>query len=58
MLAERWSCSANHVRKLISAGDLEAFRIGDRLFRIAAETVEQFETPITSQFRSGRSSSE
>jgi excisionase family DNA binding protein len=43
-LAERWACSANHVRNLIASGDPPAFKLGGRLFRIPAAAVEKFET--------------
>jgi excisionase family DNA binding protein len=42
-LAERWGCSARHVRDLIAEGQLEAFRLGDKLLRIKPEAVEAFE---------------
>ena len=41
-LAERWGCSAQTVRNIISQGDLPAFRVG-RLFRIKPEAVEEYE---------------
>jgi excisionase family DNA binding protein len=43
-LAERWGCSANYVRNLIVKGNLPAFKVGGRLFRISAAAVEKFET--------------
>ena len=46
-VAERWSCSANHVRNLIKRGELSAFRLGTRLLRIPAEAVEDFERCLT-----------
>ncbi|WP_170429158.1 helix-turn-helix domain-containing protein [Ruegeria arenilitoris] len=42
-LAERWNCSANTVRNLISAGELHAFRIGEKLIRIPVEAIEEYE---------------
>jgi excisionase family DNA binding protein len=42
-VAAHWGCSANHVRKLIHSGELRAFRLGERLFRIPAEAVLEFE---------------
>jgi excisionase family DNA binding protein len=42
-LAERWQCSANHIRKLIASGDLTAFRIGGKVFRIPAHAVDDYE---------------
>lgn len=41
-LAERWDCSARHVRSLIAKGLLPAFRVGT-LTRIRPEDVEAFE---------------
>lgn len=43
-LAELWGCSANHVRNLIHRGELPAYRLGERLFRIKAEDVRAYET--------------
>jgi excisionase family DNA binding protein len=42
-LAQRWGCSARHVRKLISIGALGCFRLGGKLVRISAGDVEKFE---------------
>jgi excisionase family DNA binding protein len=42
-LAERWGCSAAHVRKMIRKGDLPAFTIGGKLLRIAVAEVERYE---------------
>ncbi|MAW88481.1 MAG: hypothetical protein CMJ42_18330 [Phyllobacteriaceae bacterium] len=62
MLAERWHCSARHVRTLITDGELNAFRVG-KLWRIRVEDVEayecrsgastDFETSSTSSGRKG-----
>ena len=41
-LAERWSCSAEQVRKMIHRGELCGFRLG-KLIRIPAIEVERFE---------------
>src|SRR5690625_685425 len=41
-LAERWSCSSQHIRDLVAAGRLRAFRVG-RLIRIRREEVERYE---------------
>jgi len=43
MLAERWHCSGKKVRLLILSGELRAFRLGERLIRIPADAVEEFE---------------
>lgn len=42
-LAERWCCSAKHIRNLIATGDIAAFRLGEKLLRIRGEAVEEFE---------------
>ena len=42
-LADRWECSERHVRNMIAAGELPAFRLGGKLLRIRAEDVEAFE---------------
>ena len=42
-LAERWGCSGKMVRLLILSGELRAFRLGERLIRIPAAAVEEFE---------------
>jgi excisionase family DNA binding protein len=41
-LAHHWGCSEKHVRKLISSGKLQAFRLGTKLLRIEAHHVEEF----------------
>jgi excisionase family DNA binding protein len=43
LLAERWQCSKRHIRNLIARGELEAFRIGEKLLRIRVEAVEEYE---------------
>ncbi|QAZ46805.1 hypothetical protein C1M53_31630 [Mesorhizobium sp. Pch-S] len=42
-LAERWECSERHVRNMIETGEIQAFRLGEKLLRIRAEVVEAFE---------------
>lgn len=42
-VAERWGCSERHVRNLIRDGKLGHFRVGDRLLRIPAAAVEEYE---------------
>jgi excisionase family DNA binding protein len=42
-LAERWHCSANTIRNLITAGKLDAYRVGKKLLRIPAEAIEEYE---------------
>jgi excisionase family DNA binding protein len=41
-LAKEWSCSGQHIRNLISRGELRAFKLGGKLLRIRAEDVEDF----------------
>ena len=41
-LAREWLCSERHIRNLIAAGELRAFRLGGKLLRIQAEAVEEF----------------
>jgi len=41
-LAERWGCSARHVRDLCNEGQLRHFKVG-RMFRIRREALEEFE---------------
>lgn len=42
-VAERWGCSERHVRNLIANGQLGHFRVGERLLRIPAAAVEEYE---------------
>lgn len=42
-VAERWGCSEAQVRKLIRTGQLGHFRVGSRLIRIPAASVEEYE---------------
>ncbi|NSY97910.1 helix-turn-helix domain-containing protein [Agrobacterium tumefaciens] len=42
-LAERWECSARHIRKLCASGALPSFRLGGKLLRIRLEDVEAYE---------------
>jgi excisionase family DNA binding protein len=42
-LAEWWACSERHVRNLIDGGELPAFRLGGKLWRITPEAVRTFE---------------
>lgn len=46
-VAERWSCSARHVRDLIAAGQLRAMRLGLGAWRIAVVDVEAYELART-----------
>ncbi len=42
-VAARWGCSHQHVHNLIKSGRLRAHRMGQKLIRIPAEAVEEFE---------------
>lgn len=42
-LAKRWRCSRRSVVEKIHAGELGAFRIGKRMYRIPAAEVERLE---------------
>ncbi|MBM4073866.1 MAG: helix-turn-helix domain-containing protein, partial [Planctomycetes bacterium] len=53
-LARRWDCTPMHVRRLVAAGRLQAFRLG-RLIRIRQLEVERFEAGQCQQ-ESGSSS--
>lgn len=48
MLAERWQCSERHIRNLVAAGDLRAFKLGGRLIRISFDAIEEYEARNTS----------
>ena len=41
-LAREWECSERHIRNLIAAGQLRAFRLGGKLLRISSEEAEAF----------------
>jgi excisionase family DNA binding protein len=54
-LAAEWNCSEHHVRNLINRGELRAFRLGHKLFRIPAEAVEEFvQCRMTTQSESSK----
>jgi excisionase family DNA binding protein len=42
-LAERWGVSTSAVYTLIKSGELPSFKLGDKLFRITHEAVEEYE---------------
>jgi len=42
-LAREWACSERHIRNLVAAGQLRAFRLGGKLLRITAEAAEEFQ---------------
>ncbi|TQM94129.1 helix-turn-helix domain-containing protein [Roseinatronobacter monicus] len=41
-LADRWSCSAEMVRKLVKQGKLDGFRVGS-LYRILSDSILEYE---------------
>jgi len=41
-LAREWMCSERHIRNLVAAGQLRAFRLGGKLLRISLEEAEAF----------------
>lgn len=47
-VAERWGCSARHVRRLCASGDLVAMRLGLDAWRIAVSAVAAYELAHTS----------
>lgn len=42
-LARRWRCSRRSIVDKIAGGELKAFRIGKRMYRITASEVERVE---------------
>lgn len=46
-LAERWECSPQHIYNLLGRGDLHGFKLGGKLWRIAASEVERIECQTT-----------
>ncbi|MBO0903821.1 helix-turn-helix domain-containing protein [Jiella sonneratiae] len=42
-LAKRWQCSPGHVRRMIRDGELAAFRLGAKLYRVRRDVVEAYE---------------
>ena len=61
-LAERWQCHHSTIRKMISRGELPAFRVGSSLLRIRVADVESFEqcqsTDLDNPEASGQQSQE
>jgi excisionase family DNA binding protein len=45
-LAERWECSPAIVRRMLKAGELRGFKLGDKLWRIPASVVDEFESQV------------
>jgi excisionase family DNA binding protein len=41
-LAREWECSERHIRNLVAAGQLRAFRLGGKLLRIPEDAVQEF----------------
>ena len=41
-LAREWACSERHIRNLVAAGQLRAFRLGGKLLRIPEDAVQEF----------------
>ena len=50
-LADRWQCSANHIRVMIRRGDLSGSMLGGRLLRISAAVVAAYENADTVKAR-------
>lgn len=46
-LAEHWGCGTDTIYALIRGGELKAFRLGGKLWRIRADEVERFECQST-----------
>ena len=42
-LAARWHCSPQHVREMCEAGELDAFKLGGKLWRVRAASVAKVE---------------
>lgn len=42
-LAKRWSCARRSVLQLIHNGQLQAFKVGERAFRITIAEIERVE---------------
>ena len=42
-VAARWLVSERHVRSLIANGKLASFRVGDKLIRLHADAIEEYE---------------
>lgn len=43
-LAKRWGCTGNHIRHMVSAGELPSFRLGNKLVRIPSQAVVDIES--------------
>ena len=42
-IAQRWGCDAKTVRNMLNDGALTGFRVGQKLWRIRAEKLEEYE---------------
>ncbi|OQW71093.1 MAG: hypothetical protein BVN33_16685 [Proteobacteria bacterium ST_bin13] len=54
-LADRWGCSAEHIRRMYHDGEIAAFRLG-KLIRITAMEVERIECQTPDQTLNMKSS--
>lgn len=46
-LAKAWGCSERHIRNMVDRGELQAFRMGQKLIRIPAKAVEDYQCQNT-----------
>ncbi|MBA3678496.1 MAG: helix-turn-helix domain-containing protein [Sphingosinicella sp.] len=44
MLAEHWQCSGTFIYDRINAGDLKAFKLGAKLWRVSPNAIIEYET--------------
>ncbi|WP_152048261.1 excisionase family DNA-binding protein [Aureimonas psammosilenae] len=42
-VAKRWECSSRLIRRMIATGELRALQLGNRMFRVPIEAVEEHE---------------
>ncbi|WP_280139035.1 helix-turn-helix domain-containing protein [Phyllobacterium sp. OV277] len=49
MLAQRWQCSERHIRNMIKAGLIPAFRLGGKLVRIGGDDVLKIEASASAE---------
>ena len=42
-IAQRWKCTAAHIRRMIDNGELPGFRAGGKLLRVHLRDVEAYE---------------
>ncbi len=43
MIAERWGCHAKTVRNMLNDGELKGFRVGQKLWRVRVEHLDEYE---------------